>query len=306
MKLPVVLLSLSLLQLISPIAHADGNDPRALQSAIEQRNAEFAQALVGEDLAAVLARYDSEAMLMPEHAGSRLGSTAIAGYYQQWMAASQTRDYTRGVHEVLDFGTHAVETGQFVQTLAKADAPPYRYAGKYMVVWSIAGDRPRVIAELWGSDTPFDRDALPVIDAAPAIGPEHFSNDAALQREIGQRNALIGTLVSERKGAEHAGLFLPDAIYLTYYTPMRIGMAAIRDYFIAHERPGDVGIDAVNLRSGGIVPIGRDPLWLEHGFYSVDWRAGGDRGTVTGKSLNLWKRDQAGTLMLYRQAVNHD
>ena len=65
-------------------------------------------------------------------------------------------------------------------------------------------------------------------------------------------------------------------------------------------------IESLMLSTGNITPMDDGKLQLEQGFYRVGWRAGSDSGTVAGKSLNLWKRDQDGTLMLYRQAVNHD
>ena len=146
---------------------------------------------------------------------------------------------------------------------------------------------------------------LHVEDGAPAT-ERVFRNDARVAEEIRGRNAIIGKLVTERKGGEHADLFLPDAIYMTYYTPMLVGIDNIRRYFIEHERPGEVAIDSLALSTGNIYPMDGGDLQLEQGFYVVDWRAGGDSGTVRGKSLNLWKRNQDGTLMLYRQAVNHD
>jgi hypothetical protein len=126
-----------------------------------------------------------------------------------------------------------------------------------------------------------------------------------MAREIGGRNAPIGRLVSERKGDGHANLFLPDAIYMTYYTPMLAGIGNIRPYFVEHEQPGGVTIQSLELNAANIYPMADGKMLLEQGFYKVAWRAGGDGGTVTGKSLNLWKRDTAGTPMLYREAVNH-
>jgi ketosteroid isomerase-like protein len=193
-----------------------------------------------------------------------------------------------------------------VQTYTKNGAQPYDYSGKYMVLWATGGDKPRIVSELWGANAPFDDAALPAVEDGASATDRTFRNDAKIAEEIRGRNAIIGKLVSERKGNEHADLFLPDAIYMTYYTPMLVGIDDIRRYFIEHERPGEVAIDSLSLITGNIYPIDGGNLQLEQGFYVVDWRAGNDSGTVRGKSLNLWKRNQDGTLMLYRQAVNHD
>ncbi|MET0814158.1 MAG: DUF4440 domain-containing protein [Pseudoxanthomonas sp.] len=296
-----------LVALCLPTAQAwcagSGKAPREL---IEARNREFSRALVGEDLAAVLSHYAADAMLMPEHSTARYGTDAIEGYYRQWFAGAAVDGLHKTVREVLDYGRYAVETGTFVQTFARPASQPYRYAGKYMVLWAIDGGQARILSELWGADAPFDDAALPAIQDAPSVAGIEFSKDAKVAAEIAARNALIGRLVTERKGAEHADLFLPDAVYMTYYTPMLVGMDDIRPYFIEHEKPGPLTIESLELHAGNIYPMDGGRLQLEQGFYRVDWRAGNDSGTVRGKSLNLWKRDADGTLMLFRQAVNHD
>lgn len=278
----------------------------SLRERLETRNRAFSEAFVGEDLTAVIGYYADGAMLMPEHSTARYGKDSIQGYYRQWFDGVAVGGLRKTVHEVLDYGNYAVETGNFVQTYSKSGAQPYDYAGKYMVVWAVDGEQARIVSELWGANAPFDDAVLPLIEDAPPVTTRTFSNDAKVAEEIGGRNAVIGRLVTERKGEEHAGLFLPDAIYLTYYTPMLVGIENIRPYFIEHERPGGVTIESLDLSAANIIPIDDGKLQLEQGFYRVAWRAGGDSGTVTGKSLNLWKRDQDGTLMLYRQAVNHD
>ena len=278
----------------------------SLRQRLEIRNRQFSEAFAGEDLAAVVGYYADGAMLMPEHSTARHGKESIESYYRQWFAGAATGGLRKTIHEVLDYGNYAVETGNFVQTFTKGGSQPYDYAGKYMVVWAIDGDQARIVSELWGANAPFDGAALPGIEDGAPVADRVFTNDAKVAEEIGGRNALIDRLVTERKGDEHAGLFLPDAIYMTYYTPMLVGIDNIRSYFIEHERPGGVSIDSLELSTANIYPMDDGDVQLEQGFYKVAWRAGSDSGTVAGKSLNLWKRNQEGTLMLYRQAVNHD
>lgn len=290
-----------------PVADAwSAGSGTSIRERLEIRNQEFSQAFVGEDLAAVMGHYADGAALMPEHSTTRYGKASIEDYYRQWFADAAVGGLRKTIHEVLDYGDHAVETGTFVQTFTKRGSQTYDYAGKYMVVWAVDGGQARIVSELWGANAPFGDAVLPEIEDAVPVADRVFSNDAKLAQEIGGRNALIGRLVTERKGAEHADLFLPDAIYMTYYTPMLVGIENIRPYFIEHERPGEVIIESLMLSTGNITPMDDGKLQLEQGFYRVGWRAGSDSGTVAGKSLNLWKRDQDGTLMLYRQAVNHD
>lgn len=302
-RIPILLLALLL---CAANAHSAASEI-PLRQRLEIGNQAFSNAFAAEDLATVKSYYADDAVLMPEHSATRYGKDAIEDFYRQWFNGAKIGSLRKISHETLDYGDYAIETGAFVQTYAKEGAPAYEYSGKYMVLWDTTGsDQPRIVSELWGANAPFDDAALPLIDdGAPSAG-RVFRNDAEIAEEIRGRNALIGKLVTERKGNEHAELFLPDAIYMTYYTPMLVGIEDIRRYFMEHERPGEVAIDSLALSTGNIYPLDGGKLQLEQGFYVVDWRAGGDNGTVRGKSLNLWKRNQDGTLMLYRQAVNHD
>lgn len=301
-KSPTLLLALLLFAV-----NARSAEPRTpLQERLETGNQTFSEAFATEDLAAVKSHYADDAVLMPEHSTVRYGKDAIEDFYRQWFNGARIDGLRKTPYEMLDFGDYAVETGVFVQTYAKDGGQPYDYSGKYMVLWATDGNEPRIVTELWGANAPFDNAALPAVEDGAPVTDRTFRNDAKIAEEISSRNAIIGKLVSERKGNEHADLFLPDAIYMTYYTPMLVGIDAIRRYFIEHERPGEVAIDSLALSTGNIYPMDGGNLQLEQGFYVVNWRAGNDSGTVRGKSLNLWKRNQDGKLMLYRQAVNHD
>lgn len=296
-----------LLALLMFSVNARSAEPRTpLQERLQISNHAFSEAFAAEDLAAVKSYYADDAVLMPEHSTVRYGRDAVEDFYRQWFNGAKIDSLRKTPHETLDYGDYAIETGTFVQTYTKDGAQPYDYSGKYMVLWATDGDQPRIVSELWGANAPFDDAALPVVEDGAPVTDRIFPNDAKVAEETRGRNAIIGKLVTERKGSEHADLFLPDAIYMTYYTPMLVGIDNIRRYFIEHERPGEVAIDSLALSTGNIYPMDGGNLQLEQGFYVVDWRARNDSGTARGKSLNLWKRNQDGTLMLYRQAVNHD
>ncbi|MFT3761366.1 MAG: nuclear transport factor 2 family protein [Pseudoxanthomonas sp.] len=297
---------MKLLILLLFAGSACAGQPGDLRAQLEAANAALSRAHLDGDAGAIAQRYTDDAVLMPEHDGARRGQAAVADYYRQWFAGVTTTAFRRDIHEVLDYGDTAIETGTFAQTFHTEDAVPFDYAGKYMTVWATDDDAPRVLSELWGANAPFDDAAFPRIADAMDTAEGESSNDATVASELATRNATIRRLVMERKGSEHARLFLPDAIYMTYYTPMLVGIDAIHGYFVEHEKPGSLSIEALELRSDRIRPIDDGRLQLEQGFYRVAWRDGDASGTVTGKSLNLWKKDANGTWMLFRQAVNHD
>lgn len=283
---------------------------------IAARNAAWAQAAAAADIDALAQRYSDDATLMPEHVRVRRGRDHIQQFLAQWSAQARVTRWERTTESLDDAGDHVIEIGRYAQRLEREGHAPYDYVGKYLAVWRTSPEGPRVVAEIWGANAPFARSALPELDApasAQSASTQSISTppaadtaSAQVKQALAERNALITTLVRERRGAEHAELFANNAVYLTYYTPALRGMDAIRGYFVEHERPGPVSIDAIEILSDGVRTLDGDALQLEEGRYRVAWRAGGDSGVVEGKSLNLWKRGADGQWLLFRQAVNHD
>lgn len=291
------------------------------EAEIAARNAAWTKAAAAADIDALAQHYSDDATLMPEHVRLRRGRDHIQQFLDQWRTQAGVTRWERTTESLDDAGEHVIEIGRYTQRLEREGRAAYDYAGKYLAVWRKSPQGPRVVAEIWGANAPFARSALPELDSAggalsdntlsgstsPAPTPAAVDTASApVKQALAERNALITTLVRERRGAEHAELFADDAVYLTYYTPALRGMDAIRGYFIEHERPGPVSIDSIQILSDGVRTLDGDALQLEEGRYRVGWRAGGDSGVVEGKSLNIWQRGVDGQWRLFRQAVNHD
>ena len=176
-----------------------------------------------------------------------------------------------------------------------------------MNVWKIEKNgNLTLVSEIWGADTAVDKSNFSFIEQQASIMPSvKISKDVS--DEIRKRNELIAKLVKKREGEKHATeLFTKDAIYMTYDTPMLIGMENIKPYFTEHEKPNDVSIDFVQIKASTMINLLN--FVVEYGYYYVDvsWDNKKTKATVTGKSTNLWKKDEKGVWMLYRQMVNHD
>ncbi|MHC0445507.1 DUF4440 domain-containing protein [Flavobacterium sp. 3-218] len=277
-----------------------------IRKQIEEYNTSFATAFTQENKNALLKAYTEQSILMPEHSRQRTGKKEIEAFYEQWLSQAEIASYEKTILEVQDFGNYVLEIGNFTQNLIVKTLEPFSYSGKYAVLWKKSSkNKPLTIAaEIWGSTSYFDDKNIPEIDDA-AISPtkEYISSDK-LTLELKKRNNTIKKLVQNRQGAEHAKLFTPDAMYLTYYTPILSGQKEITAYFTEHEKPGTLRIEQISIQTSGI--INANKAIIEFGFYSVDWRDGDSHGNVKGKSINVWKRDKTGKLMLFRQIVNHD
>ncbi|KRD57971.1 hypothetical protein ASE40_16635 [Flavobacterium sp. Root935] len=273
---------------------------------IESYNSSFAADFTGGNKEALLKAYTEQTILMPEHSRQRTGNKSIADFYKQWLDQAKVISYQRTILELQDFGSYVLEIGNFTEHLDKQNLKPYTYSGKYMVLWKKASkNKPMTIAaEIWGSDSYFDDRFIPEIDDALVPSTKEFVTSDKLNLEVIERNNSIKKLVQNRLGGEHAKMFLPDAMYLTYYTPILSGEKDITAYFIEHEKPGTLSIDQISIRTSGV--INAQKAIVEFGYYSVDWSDGDKKGNVKGKSINVWKRNSNGELMLFRQMVNHD
>lgn len=256
----------------------------------------------------IMKYYDKkEPTCMPEYYKTLYTKEGIEYYYQQWFDNVTIKTYKRDIYEVLIIKNYLIEIGTFTNNFTTHDGTLFDYEGKYMNVWRIEKNEDlTLISEIWGSDTPIDKSVFSFLKPQASNVPQLISTKS-LSDEINGRNALIAKLVKKREGEKHATeLFTKDAIYMTYDTPMLIGMDNIKPYFIEHEKPNGVSIDALQIKTSTMIALGN--FVLEYGYYYVEvsWDKNKEHATVTGKSTNLWKRDENGVFMLYRQMVNHD
>jgi ketosteroid isomerase-like protein len=268
-------------------------------------NAKLTQAVIKKDINTLLAGYDANAVCMPEYHNTLFGKEDIRKYYSKWLDSATVSRFQKEIHEIKQVKNFLLTSGTFNEEFTKTGRAPFVYKGKYIQVWKIGkGEGLSLISEIWGAVDNIDRASLPLSqfimpDTAnfprPAVTPALIAVTA--------RNKHLASLIVKRDGASMADFYARDAIYMPYYMPMLTGFNTIKDYYVQHEDP-KVGIDKVSINASGIIDLGA--YVLVNGYYDVNWSAGEANGTVTGKSINIWKREPGGRLLLYRQMVCHD
>ncbi|KAF2338475.1 YybH family protein [Flavobacterium tistrianum] len=278
-----------------------------IKKQIEEYNISFATAFVKGNQSNLVKAYSDQTLFMPEHSRQRVGSKTIQDFYKQWLSQAKITSYERKILDLQDFGNYVLEIGTFIENLNVNGQNPFSYSGKYSVLWKKSSNRsqsPTIAAEIWGSSSYFDDKNIPNIDDSAILPTKEYIPTDKLTLEVKERNNKIKELVQNRQGAEHAKMFMPDAMYLTYYTPILSGEKEITDYFTDHEKSGTLSIDKISILTSEII-YARTAI-IEFGFYNVDWRDGDSNGNIKGKSINVWKKDANGELLLFRQMVNHD
>lgn len=279
-----------------------------LKEKLKVINNELAASFLNKDSSVIIKYYDDkEPVCMPEYHPALYNKEDIKSYYQQWLSGFKISAYKRDIYEVQLIDNYAVEVGTFSINSIKNKGSLLVYDGKYLNVWRIEkGGRLILVSEIWGANKAIEGSNFSFIKTKPAETPKPKINKT-LENEVNKRNERIAQLVTNREGEKHAlDFFTQDAIYLTYDTPMLIGMENIKPYFVEHEKPNGVSIDSISIKASRMIPLNN--FVIEYGYYYVDvsWDNKKGRAIVTGKSNNLWKRNENGILMLYRQMVNHN
>ena len=262
-------------------------------------------ALVKKDLPQLMRYYDQQAVCMPEFHPTLFTKQAIRPYVQAWLDSANVSQYQCTIYEVQRLNDYLLESGTYWTKLTKVGQSLFTYQGKYLHIWKIGkANKLTLLSQIWGATGTIDRGKLPLstyVLPDTAAFPHPVAN--ATRLAINSQNQQLASLIVKSDGAAMADLYTPDAVYMPYYMPMLVGNKPIRAYYIEHENPA-VGIDTVHIKAATITPVGE--YVLVNGYYDVHWHSGPAQGTVTGKSINIWKRDATGSLRLYRQMVCHD
>lgn len=279
-----------------------------LKEKLKAVNSQIADSFLHNDSNVILKYYDDKApVCMPEYHKALYTKEGIKSYYQNWLTNFKINAYKRDVFEVQLIDNYGIEIGTFSINSVNDKGAAVVYDGKYLNVWKIGKDgKLTLVSEIWGANKAIDGTNFASIKTKENETPKP-KIEKSLQNEVNNRNQRIAELVTNREGEKHAlEFFTKDAIYLTYDTPMLIGMENIKPYFVEHEKPNGVSIDSLSIKASKMIPLNN--FVIEYGYYYVDvsWDNKKGRAIVTGKSINLWKRDENGILMLYRQMVNHN
>lgn len=298
---------LTLLLLTEKSISGQSNANNSFKSKIETINSQIAKAYIDKNFETIISYYNIDATCMPEYHKTLYNKNDISKYFQQWFVATKSNNYNRTIYDVEKIKDYLIEIGTFENDFIKADNDSFVYKGKYLRFWKIKKNKTlTILSDIWGADEDLDRSKFPSIENKESdIIPKYFVN-AKVNKEVEKRNKTISDLIVKRDGGQHSTFYSTDAIYMPYYKPMLIGFEKIKSYYIEHEKAGDINIDSLQINASKIIDIA--DFVLVEGYYGVKWRTidSANNGVVTGKNITIWKRNDKGILMIYRQMVNHD
>jgi len=274
-------------------------DLKAVQACDEK----IAIALIKGDVPALIKLYATDCTYLPEFGATLTGSDQLKDFYLAWLKYSRVTTYRKSIYEVQRIDNYLLETGNFTVTYKIATSAIREYTGKYMVIWRQDNSgQLKIFAEAFGADhyvEPADIPYAPgdVTANQPKVDFAASSNIKSLLKEY-DRKVVHDVLTGD--GAERAGGFTEDGIYMPHFDPMQIGMNTIRSYMLKTYHPNTISLVKDSLRE--LFDNGNFILLSGH-FHVV--LNNPQKTSFDGNMLNLMKRNSDGKLLMYRQLAHN-
>jgi ketosteroid isomerase-like protein len=272
---------------------------------IDAANKQIAGLVENKKTKELLSYYKEDAVCMPEFYVQMFRKEDIKQFYQQFFSVNTIRNYRKHIYEVIVEKNYIIETGTFISDIVKDEKSSFVYRGKYLNIWQQDDQNNlKIVTQIWGASNWIDRATLTNLPSQnkspwmPAIMKD------TLTEEVMAKTRMLRQAVFAGDAKAQTEFYSNDAIYMPYYDSMFIGKQNIDHYFTSHYSP-DWFFDSLSINTSKIIKL--ENLVVECGYYFVQWRnTKNENGTVTGKSVNIWKRNEEGELQMFRQIVNHD
>ncbi|EGF91469.1 hypothetical protein ABI_28860 [Asticcacaulis biprosthecium C19] len=268
---------------------------------VKAAHGELAQALIVNDTSRLLELYRDDARSLPDQQPRLLGRGQIEAWHRSVQTRRRVTAYVPQIREVFDFGDTLLEYGGFTITWEAAGPAE----GKYLHVWGRDSDgslRLKADVRNWTAPLKGAEDffvAMQVAEAPPVA-------DSALARELAALNAGNADGIKQHDLERRLSFYADDAVIMPHSVKARTGMAEIRPFLTDYVNNGrGATFDKVEVWNEGFEDLGHGYV-LEYFKFHVDWRAGGNGGTVTGGGIRLWRRDADGRLKMLREIGTHD
>ena len=203
------------------------------------------------------------------------------------------------------YSDHLLELGTFSIHYSSIKNPRGEYKGNYMVLWK-SDDKGKlsIISETFGADTYIEPEVVPY--ASVQVEETNFTAidnvNKKLIAEIEAFDAVVLKAVANGDGNARAEGFTPDAILLSNFDSIRMGMENIRPKMLKTYTPNASFIVKHNYYR--IYDL--DDYVFVTAHYKGGWGDSTNGGRFEGNMSNLLKRTKNGKLLMHRQAGNRD
>lgn len=278
------------------------NDSRIELEAI---NSGIEQLYLTEDVDALTSLYASQFTFFPEYKPAIFEIKTLSKFFKDWFTAGVVKTYKKKIFAVEVYSDHLLEFGTFSFQYSSNKNPQGEYKGNYMVLWRNDNNgKLRITSETFGADTYIEPEVVPYPDVQ--VEETNFTAidnvNKKLIAEVKEFDAVVLKAVANGDGNARAEGFTDDAILLSSFDSIHVGMENIRPKMLKTYTPNASFI--VKHYYNRISDLG-DYVFVV-GQYKGGWGDSTKGGRFEGNMSNLLKRAKNGKLFMHRQAGNRD
>ncbi len=308
MKLHSILcLSLFLFGSCTERKTGDTTPSNAIKQQLEELSEIRTEAEKNDDLESLLVYYDENTISMPEYQPTLHGIDEIEVFYQEIFQRQNIKTFQRTADEIICLDNTIVEIGTFKKeyTDLKLDTVLLQN-GKYWNIWKIQSDGSfKLKGETFGFFHPVEHpEALVVALTETQPDKTDVYSNQKIPLELRAYNALNEKYVRMRDGALRSEFYTSDPKFMPFQEPTVTGIDEIKPYLIEYSSRGEVTIDSIAVYTYRYENF--DDYILEYAKFKVKWIAPQRSGSAEGKGIRLWKRQNDGSLKIYRETGTHN
>jgi ketosteroid isomerase-like protein len=276
-----------------------------LRAELDAVNNTMEQLYLTEDANSLVSFYTRDLTFFLEYKPAIFETKKLKIFFKAWFKEGDIKAYRKKIHSVEIFSRYLLEIGTFNLKYSSAHDPQGEYSGKYMILWeNDRGGKLRIVSETFGADKYIEPEAVPYanvqVEETPFTAIDHV--DRRLIAEVEAFDAVVLKAVAEGDGNARANGFTNEAILLSNFDSIQVGMENIRPKMLKTYTP-DISF-IVKHSYNRIYDLG-DYVFV-NGQYKGGWGDSIKGGRFQGNMSNLLRREKNGKLLMHRQAGNRD
>jgi ketosteroid isomerase-like protein len=252
--------------------------------------------------------YAEEIRLMPVNQKTIMSKGNALQYHKAFSARFDIKQYEREAIETLDLGARVVETGIFTMKLKlRSTSTEYVVNGKYQDIWKkLEGNKLSLITQAWNHNYRTEIDEYFRFVEVPAVQTAfqaHVPVTSNISFELAALNKLLEVCIIQGDNKVWSQFYTDDVMLIANFSPIQQGRKAVEKYL--EEEVNEMPVfEKLDIRNDEIDHLGA--YVIEYASHVANWRFGESSGVNTGKNIRIWRREQDGSLKMFRQIGSYD
>lgn len=269
-------------------------------------NQAHAKAFQDEDVSFLLQGVSEDIRLMPEFQSTIISKSNAEAYYEAFFDRFDISSCERRSFEVTDIGMYVVELGHFNMEI-QDDKKDYSIQSRYFCIWEKQGGDLIKTIEAWNYSHATDLQDRLRFQEVPSLIPAfaaHVPIADNISFELQALNVLMSNIIIRHDHEVWSQFFSDDAMFVYTANPIYQGRQQL-DAFIKRHAVEEIGVfEHLDIRNDTILESGN--YVIELASHIANYRSGHYSGINTGKDLRIWRREENGTLKIFRQIAMYD